>query len=465
MFRTYQVLWNRIYQLLDAVAVILSFAVSWYVKFRSGLLPFSSHESFAHYFPIILAAVPAFLCANWMLGLYKPMRSRSFWTLASALTRSLILGLLLFMSFLYFIHVSQFPRTVLALFGVFYTFLSYAKHVGIAFALRMLRRHGMNRKFVVIVGWSAAAQRFLENLEANPWFGYHVLGYCGDVEAGIHAPHLGDLSKFPEVLQAYLVDYVLICLPRGEVSRMPQVLSYCESVGVQSLIVPDYFDLLPSQPRFENFAGMPLIDTRYVPLDDAVNAFFKRTFDILFSLSVLILLSPIFLGISIGVKFSSPGPVLFRQERAGRNRRLFTMYKFRTMVHLDTPNDKSSDENWTVPNDPRCTGFGAFLRKTSLDELPQFWNVLIGDMSVIGPRPERPYFVEQFREAIPRYMVKHRVRPGITGWAQIHGWRGDTSIAKRIDYDLQYIENWTFGMDLRIIARTVLSGFGHKNAY
>ncbi|MCL6446039.1 MAG: exopolysaccharide biosynthesis polyprenyl glycosylphosphotransferase, partial [Alicyclobacillus sp.] len=238
---------------------------------------------------------------------------------------------------------------------------------------------------------------------------------------------------------------------------------------------------------------IPLIDTRYVPLDDAMNAALKRAFDIVFSLLVLIGLSPLFLAIAIAVKLSSPGPVIYVQPRVGKNRRVFKMYKFRTMywnghtgeavaetacasssdacateeraTNSGDEDTGGTDTGWTVPNDPRRTRFGAFLRRTSLDELPQFWNVLIGDMSVIGPRPERPNFVEQFKDEIPRYMVKHRVRPGITGWAQVHGWRGDTSIAERIQYDLEYIENWSLGLDLKIILRTIRDGFVHENAY
>ncbi len=464
MFRTYQILWNRLYQLLDAGIVMLSFAVAWYVKFRSGLLPHGGHYPFTYYFPIMLTAIPIFLLSNWMVGLYKPMRSRSFWRVTSVILRSLVIGLLLFMSFLYFIHVSQFSRTVLFEFSVSFTLLSYAKHLGVQIVLRMMRTRGYNKKFIVIIGWTPAATRFMRNLEHHPWFGYHVLGHVAERQITGTVQYLGDFAKLKQILEDNLVDHVLICLPRDKASRMSEVIAECEFYGIQSLIVPDYFDLLPANPRFENFAGMPLIDTRYVPLDDAVNAALKRTFDVVFSVLVLVVLSPLFAVIALSVKMSSPGPVLFKQERAGRNRRAFMMYKFRTMVHNPTILS-CLDDGWTVPNDPRPTKFGRFLRRTSLDELPQFWNVLVGDMSVIGPRPERPGYVERFREEVPRYMVKHRVRPGITGWAQVHGWRGDTSIEERIDYDLDYIENWTFGLDLRIVLRTIRSGFRHKNAY
>lgn len=461
MFRTYQVLWNRIYQLLDAGIVMLSFVVAWYVKFRSGWLPYGGHDPFAYYVPLMLGAIPIFLFSNWLAGLYRPNRSRAFWHLTSVILRSLVVGLLLFMSVLYFLHVSQFSRSVLFVFGISFTLLSYMKHLGVRTVLRMMRARGYNKKFVLIIGWTSAAARFMQNLEQHPWFGYHVLGHVAEDPLTQTVPHLGGFGELQLVLESNLVDYVLICLPRSEVLRMPEIIAECEASGVQSLIVPDYFDILPANPRFENFAGMPLIDTRYVPLDDALNAAFKRTFDIVFSVLVLVLLSPVFALIAVAVKLSSPGPILFKQERSGRNRRIFTMYKFRTMQY----EPGNVDDGWTIPNDPRRTNFGRFLRKSSLDELPQFWNVLIGDMSVIGPRPERPRFVDKLREEIPRYMVKHRVRPGITGWAQVHGWRGDTSIVTRIQYDIEYIETWSFGMDMSILVRTLKSGLINTNAY
>lgn len=465
MFRTYQMLWNRIYQLLDIAIIAISFGVAWDIKFRSGLLPHGGHYSFTHYGPAMLAAIPIFLVSNWIVGLYNPMRSRSFWRITSAIFRSLIIGLLLFMSFLYFMHVSQFSRSVLGVFALCYTFMSYLKHMGVALLLRFMRSRGYNKKFVIIAGWTSAASRFLGNLDHHPWFGYHVIGYVNRSQVIDSVPYLGGLQELSAVIETNLVDYVLICLSRDEVSKMPEVVSACERLGVQSLIVPDYFDLLPASPRFEAFAGMPLIDTRYVPLDDAVNAVIKRVFDIIFSLLVLTVLSPVYAAIAVAVKLTSKGPIFFKQKRSGRNRRVFTMYKFRTMIHNASPAYSQDDTGWTVRDDLRRTKLGKFLRRTSLDELPQFWNVLKGDMSVIGPRPERPGYVDRFRKITPKYMVKHRVRPGITGWAQVHGWRGDTSIDKRIEYDVDYVENWSFSMDILIVLRTIRSGFRDENAY
>lgn len=208
--------------------------------------------------------------------------------------------------------------------------------------------------------------------------------------------------------------------------------------------------------------GLPVINIRYVPLSNTGNIIIKRAIDIIGSLVGIIITSPVMLLSAIAVKCSGPGPVIFRQERVGRHNKSFQMYKFRSMEQQSPGDEKKA---WTVKNDPRVTGVGKILRRTSLDELPQLFNILKGDMSLVGPRPERPLFVEKFKEEIPRYMVKHQVRPGLTGWAQVNGLRGDTSIKKRIEYDIYYIENWTLGLDIKIIFMTFFTGFVNKNAY
>ncbi|HZG78346.1 MAG TPA: exopolysaccharide biosynthesis polyprenyl glycosylphosphotransferase, partial [Paenibacillus sp.] len=264
------------------------------------------------------------------------------------------------------------------------------------------------------------------------------------------------------IMEEKLIDEVIIALPLNAHHKLPYIIETCEKAGVKALIIPDYFDYLPARPYFDNFAGIPLINVRDIPLDELRNRVLKRGFDIIFSIICILITFPLLLAIAIGIKLTSPGPIIFKQERVGLNRRTFNMYKFRSM-RMQTESD--SDTKWTVENDPRRTKFGAFLRRTSLDELPQFFNVLFGHMSVVGPRPERPYFVEQFKEEIPKYMVKHHIRPGITGWAQSNGYRGDTSIAERIKHDIFYIENWTFFFDIKIILKTIVNGFLNRNAY
>ena len=245
-------------------------------------------------------------------------------------------------------------------------------------------------------------------------------------------------------------------------SRLEQIVDWCEKSGVHTKFIPDYNSVVPSKPYTEDILGLPVINIRYVPLTNTLNWFGKRLIDILGAFLAFVVSSPIMLVAAIAVKCSSPGPVIFKQERIGLHNKPFKMYKFRSMRQQTDDEEK---KGWTVKDDPRVTKIGSFLRKTSLDELPQLFNILKGDMSLVGPRPERPQFVEQFKEEIPRYMVKHQVRPGLTGWAQINGYRGDTSIRKRVEYDIYYIENWSFGLDIKILFLTLFTGFINKNAY
>ena len=243
-------------------------------------------------------------------------------------------------------------------------------------------------------------------------------------------------------------------------------LTISEHIIMVSLMLlrrmPDYNKIIPTKPYTEDILGMPVINIRYVPLTNIFPAALKRSMDLVGSIAAIILASPVMLIFSIIIKVTSPGPLIFKQERVGLHNKPFMMYKFRSMVEQDESSEKKA---WTVRDDPRVTKVGRIMRKTSIDELPQLFNVLKGEMSLVGPRPERPFFVEKFQEEIPRYMVKHQVRPGMTGWAQIHGLRGDTSIIKRIEYDLYYIENWTLGLDIKILFLTIFRGFVSKNAY
>ena len=257
-------------------------------------------------------------------------------------------------------------------------------------------------------------------------------------------------------------DEIAITLGIDQYERLEGIVAITEKSGVHTKFIPDYNNIIPTKPYTEDLDGLPVIHVRNVPLTNSFNKFVKRTMDIAGSLILIVLFSLPMLVVSIIVKATSEGELIFKQERIGLHGKPFMMYKFRSMAV-----QKASDEKkaWTTPDDPRVTPIGKFIRKTSLDELPQFFNVLKGDMSLVGPRPERPFFVDKFKEEIPRYMIKHQVRPGITGWAQINGYRGDTSIRLRIDCDLYYIENWSVMLDIKILLLTVIKGFINKNAY
>ena len=273
---------------------------------------------------------------------------------------------------------------------------------------------------------------------------------------------IGRTEDLEDILKEHQLDEIIIALSLSEYYKLAHIVAVCEKSGVHTKLIPDYGNIIPTRPYTEDLMGLPVINIRYVPLSNTFNAMAKRTVDIVGSLVCIVLFSPIMLLAALLVKLTSPGPVIFRQERVGLHNQPFVMYKFRSMQVQSKSREKAG---WTTKNDVRVTGVGKFMRRTSIDELPQLFNVLKGEMSLIGPRPERPQFVEKFREEIPRYMVKHQVRPGMTGWAQVNGYRGDTSIRKRIDCDLYYIENWTMGLDIKILFLTVFKGFINKNAY
>ena len=329
-----------------------------------------------------------------------------------------------------------------------------------------LRRSGKNLKHIILVGYSRAAEEYIDRIKQNPQWGYQVQGILDDTEEigktykGV--PILGKNEKLPEILEKNNLDEIAITLGLSEYYKLERVVSQCEKSGVHTKFIPDYNNVIPTKPYTEDLLGLPVINIRQVPLTNTFNNFIKRIVDLVGATTAIILFSPIMIVTAGLIKLTSPGPLIFKQERVGRHNKTFYMYKFRSM---EVQKEQEEQKAWTVKNDPRVTGVGKFIRKTSIDELPQLFNVLKGEMSLVGPRPERPQFVEKFREEIPRYMIKHQVRPGMTGWAQINGYRGDTSIRKRIEYDLYYIENWTIGLDIKILILTIFRGFVNKNAY
>lgn len=325
---------------------------------------------------------------------------------------------------------------------------------------------GHNQKQIILVGYSRAAEEYIDRIQQNPQWGYVIRGILDDnVPAGTlykGVKVIGRIANLTVILPANRLDEIAITLGLSEYYRLEEIVAMCEKSGVHTKFIPDYNKIIPTKPYTEDILGLPVINIRYVPLSNTFNAMVKRAMDITGAIAAIIVSSPVMLLMCILIKLTSPGPLIYKQERVGLHNKTFRMYKFRSMEIQPEAEEKKA---WTVKNDPRVTGIGRFMRRTSIDELPQLFNILRGDMSLVGPRPERPFFVEKFREEIPRYMVKHQVRPGLTGWAQVNGYRGDTSIRKRIDYDLYYIENWTIGFDIKILFLTFFKGFINKNAY
>lgn len=401
---------------------------------------------------LLLAAVTLLVFA--FLGMYRSFRHVTLWWELGRVCFACGLVMVGYLSVLFLFGDADTSRLVLAFYGLLSVAALCGKRLALRLVLRHLRKKGYNRKHVLILGSGTMAKRFAGTALGQGSMGYAICGYLAPEDArwdGI--AYLGDFDSLEAALEQYRPDEVVSAIAPEDYGKTPAIIAACEKCGVKLSIIPFYAEFMHAATQIDDLDGIPLMNIRHVPLDDLFHAFCKRTVDVLASALLLLVLSPVLLICAIGVKLSSPGPVIFRQKRVGRYKKEFIMYKFRSMRLNDT-----QDTAWSKTTDSRRTAFGAFLRKCSLDELPQLFNVLKGDMSLVGPRPEIPRFVEQFREEIPLYMLKHLVRPGITGWAQVKGLRGDTSIAERIRHDLYYIENWSLWLDLKILLLTVFGG-------
>jgi len=327
----------------------------------------------------------------------------------------------------------------------------------------LLWRRGIGCDRVLVVGTGDVARLLLEKVQHAPHLGYQALGLVADgsqdVPEGV--PVLGTTEQLPELVERYEVDEVLIGLPEAPRERILDIISKCDRSRIGIKVYPDVFQIIASELSIGDLNGLPMLNVRDVALRGWRLAL-KRAFDLVVGSAALVFFSPLMLLIALLIKLESPGPALYVQERMGLDAKPFPMIKFRTM-RVDA--EKETGPVWAKPNDPRCTRIGAILRRYSLDELPQLINVVLGDMSLVGPRPERPVFVEQFRQSIPRYMDRHREKAGMTGWAQVNGLRGDTSIVERTKYDLWYVENWSLLLDIKILIRTLFRIFRDPNAY
>ena len=418
------------------------------------------------YFSALYFLVPAYLFLYYMVQLYTSRRALRLWNEFVDIVQANVMGVIGFLVVLYLIHQSNFSRKMIFIFFITNITLTTIAHWLLRKFLRFIRKKGYNIKHILLVGYSRAAEAYISRILENPQWGYEIAGVLDDfvpIDTKYHGVKvIGKISELGTYLANNNYDEITITLPLDDYDRLEVLVAECEKSGVHTKFIPDYSSLFPSNPYTEDVQGLPVINIRYVPLTNSMNKIAKRIVDIVGSLFAIILFSPIMLVAAIAIKATSEGPVIYKQERIGLNGVPFNMYKFRTMKLQSEAEEK---KGWTTKGDPRVTKVGGFLRRTSIDEMPQFFNIFIGQMSLVGPRPERPQFVEKFKEQIPRYMVKHQVRPGLTGWAQINGYRGDTSIRKRIDYDIYYIENWSMIFDFKIMLGTIRHGFINKNAY
>ena len=452
MIRENQVLFNRINVSIDGILVCFCFLFGYWARFYilPGGIPTIPFQT---YLLVSICLIPLHLFTYGVMGLYESHRKIRLYRELIRLFWANCLDFILLQMAFFLLKDIHFSRLALAIFFISLNGSLGLKRIILRKFLHRMRRLGFNMKSVVIVGCGENAHRYVKEVKANPYLGYRILGYVAEKKNWPGMPYLGKWDNLSRLLDHERPDEVVAGLSANEYEQMPYIIDACEATGTKLSLIPFYAEYMPANPQIDSLNGLPMINLRRIPLDNLGNAFMKRAMDVVGSLFLIALTSPIMLIAAIGVKLSSPGPIIFRQARVGLNKKVFYMYKFRSMRV-----NNGSETSWSTNKDNRKTAFGAVIRKFSIDELPQFFNVLKGDMSLVGPRPEIPYFVEQFKTKIPLYMVKHQVRPGITGWAQVNGLRGDTSIEDRIQHDIYYIENWSILFDIRILFLTLWKG-------
>ena len=469
MIKDNQRYFNRLHVVIDAVVICIAYVLAWIYKFL--ILKDQRGLTLAQYCVALIGIIPLYLMLYLACNLYTSKRVQGRRLEGGNIVKANTIGILIVMAAFFPLRdviepIKYYSRWMLAYFYVINIVLEIIARNLIRWCLRKIRRKGFNLRHLIFVGYSGAAEAFIDRILANPQWGYKISGILDDNKEpgytykGIAV--LGSTDELEKILENNRLDEIALTLALREYYKLKRIVAICEKSGVHTKFVPDYNDIIPTRPYTEDLLGLPVVNIRHVPLTNSFNMICKRAMDIVGAIVAIIIFSPVMLVTAVLVKTTSKGPLIYKQERVGLHNQTFQMYKFRSMV-VQSP--KSEKRAWTVRDDPRVTKVGRVIRKTSIDELPQLFNILKGDMSLVGPRPERPQYVEKFREEIPRYMIKHQVRPGMTGWAQVNGYRGDTSIRKRIEHDLYYIENWTIGLDIKILFLTVFKGFINKNAY
>ena len=441
---------TRAHTLITAVLSYIGFIAAYFIRFY--LMPGVINYSFTLYSLMGLASALLHYVI-YSLFFYSQMNLyRRYTRLVQRTVLCEILCVGLTLAALFLINLPLVSRMAVFISGVLDTVFICAKHYVVLRAYTALHRSGIYQRNTLLIGEGPTAQRYASTVLAQPEAGHHLVGYVAAWMFKPGSTRLGGYDDLESVLAATPVDEAIIALPAHEYIRLDHIICLCEKYGVPLRIIPCYEERISYQIVTSKFEDIQMIGIRDIPLNRLYNAFIKRFFDILISLSALIVLSPLMLVIAIGVRISTRDTIFFAQTRIGKNKKPFKMLKFRSMRTND-----EEDSAWSTNEDDRRTFFGALIRKLSIDELPQLINVLKGDMSIVGPRPEIPHFVEQFRDEVPLYMIRHMVKPGMTGLAQVSGYRGDTSIRGRIDCDIAYIENWTIWLDIRIILRTFTS--------
>jgi Undecaprenyl-phosphate glucose phosphotransferase len=454
--------------IFDSIVIIFSWLAAFYLHFLTSLGP-SPRYATPEIDTYLLALMPVwvvFIFSIRLCGLYQPMRGKPFTTEVYKIVKVTLLSVIILSASTFFYREGSYSRFVAAYFFFTVTFLMIISHLLVRIILAEVRKRGLNLRHILIVGSGDLGQSLAERINQHPEFGLKIIGFLtshpGKVGIEINGIKvIGLYNQIPQIIQLFGVDQLYVALPLNAQDRLEKVLNSLNEETVDVKVVPDLFRFMNLQAGVEELDGLPIVNLAESPLY-GWNIVLKRMSDIVFSVILILTISPLFLLLAIIIKLESVGPIIFKQERVGLDGKLFQMLKFRSMK-VDA--EEKTGPVWASKADNRRTRLGIFLRKTSIDELPQLINVLVGDMSLVGPRPERPVFVKDFKRSIPKYMLRLKMKAGLTGWAQVNGWRGNTSLDKRIEFDLYYIKNWSLLFDFKIILMTVWKGFVNQNAY
>jgi len=455
---------------IDWITLSCSWMLAYYVRFYIPIIPvYKGIPSFYMYINLLIIMLPLWYIVFQAFGLYRPRRISSKIVEVWDIVKATAIATVILVVLTYFVRQYEFSRLTFVYFGIISVIFLSIERILFRELLRFIRKRGYNLRHALIVGTGRLGLDVTDRVHKHPELGIKIRGFLseertqvGNTLEGFQV--LDTFENIRSVVSKQKIDMVLITLPLNAHERLKRILDDIGDEMVSIMVIPDLIEfatLATLRGSTGEFEGMPIISLRDTPLY-GWNIVVKRVTDFALSITILLAVSPLMFVISFLVKATSKGPVFYSQERMGLDGKIFNMLKYRTMA---IEAEKETGPVWAAKDDSRRTPIGTFLRKTSMDELPQFFNVLKGDMSIVGPRPEREFFIQQFRDKVPKYMLRHKMKAGITGWAQVNGWRGNTSLEKRIEYDLYYIENWSLRFDLEIMWLTIWRGLVGKHAY
>ncbi|MGR3177700.1 MAG: undecaprenyl-phosphate glucose phosphotransferase [Candidatus Anammoxibacter sp.] len=469
MLKKHKEFYSNLVFMQDMVIISVSWILSFYLRLNEIIIPISPLKGppELRYYLILLV----FIIILWRIifkhfNLYNVKSTLSPAIEVFHITKATTVAIIFLTTITYFFRQYEFSRAIF----LYFWFISIVglsiSRVATRKAILYYRKRTNNQRHVLIVGVEALGNEVLTRLERHPELGLNVVGFLSNDNSNVNehidgSKIIGTYKDIKNTIQSHDVELVIIALPLNEHTEVKSILKMLEGETVDIKLVPDFFQFITLRGETEEFDGLTFINVQSSPLF-GWNVVNKRIFDTVMSFISIILSLPIMLIVAIIIKLTSKGPIIYKQERMGLDGRVFDMYKFRSMK---IGSETETGPVWATKDDPRKTWIGKISRATSIDELPQLFNVLKGEMSLVGPRPERTVFIEEFKEKLPRYMLRHKVKAGMTGWAQVNGWRGDTSIEKRIEHDLYYIEHWSIGFDAKIVLLTLWKGFINKNAY